>query len=96
MLSLTFIFGFIIATLLGASFHLVFGGDARRLALFLLSSWVGFAIGQAVGIIFDIDTFNIGTIHMFSACLGSLLALIAIHVLIPSNITTRRNIRRRE
>ena len=39
-------FGFILATLYGAGFHFVVGGDVRRLALFLLSAWVGFGLGQ--------------------------------------------------
>lgn len=94
MLSLSFVFGFIVATLLGAGFHLIFGGDARRLALFLLSSWIGFASGQIVGVVFDIDTFDIGTIHMFSACAGSLIALLFIHVLIPSSNASRTTGRR--
>jgi hypothetical protein len=47
----TITLGFIIATLLGALFHFILGGDVRRLALFLLSSWVGFGIGHLVGVL---------------------------------------------
>src|SRR5262249_27041139 len=35
-------FGFILATLYGALFHLVLGGNARQLALYLLAGWLGF------------------------------------------------------
>jgi hypothetical protein len=38
----TAVFGFIVATLFGAGFHLAFGGDMRRLALLLLAGWLGF------------------------------------------------------
>jgi hypothetical protein len=70
-------FGFILATLFGASFHLILGGDARRLALFLLAGWLGFALGHIFGVIFALNVFNIGPLHVFSASLGALLALIA-------------------
>ncbi|NOG49440.1 MAG: hypothetical protein HND48_08340 [Chloroflexi bacterium] len=32
------VFAFALATLYGALFHFIFGGDARRLAVFLLAS----------------------------------------------------------
>jgi uncharacterized membrane protein YjjP (DUF1212 family) len=70
--------GFILATLYGAVFHLIFGGDARRLALFLLSGWVGFALGHMIGAILEINIFNI---HVASATGGALIALLAARVL---------------
>jgi hypothetical protein len=81
----TLIFGFIVATLLGAAFHLVFGGDARRLALFLLGGWVGFGLGHVVGVIFAINIFNIGTLRIVSASVGALLVLTLILI-----FTTKR------
>jgi hypothetical protein len=74
-------FGFILATLYGASFHFVVGGDVRRLALFLLSAWVGFTLGQLLGVMFMIDIFNIGTLRIVTATLGTLIALVAAHIL---------------
>ena len=70
-------FGFILATLYGAGFHLLLGGDARRLALFLLASWLGFTLGHIFGVLFAVDVLSIGPLHTFSATLGALLALIA-------------------
>jgi hypothetical protein len=78
-------FSFILATLFGAAFHVILGGDARRLVLFLLTSWIGFALGQFVGVTFAIDLFAIGTLRVVSASLGSILALVAI-----SFLTSRR------
>jgi hypothetical protein len=78
-------FSFILATLLGAAFHVVLGGDARRLVLFLLASWGGFAFGQFVGVTFGIDVFAIGTLRVVSASVGALAALVAI-----SFLTSRR------
>lgn len=75
-----FTIAFIIATLYGAVFHVIMGGDARRLALFLLSGWIGFGLGHYLGRAFEIDVFNIGAIRMFSASLGALVLLIFAHI----------------
>jgi hypothetical protein len=64
------------ATLVGAVFHLVAGGEFRRLALYLLCSWAGFALGHMLGILLDINTFNIGTLRIFPAIMGSVIALV--------------------
>ena len=72
----TLTFAFILATLLGALFHLIVGGDARRLALFLLAGWLGFAIGHVVGAALEINLLNIGTLRVLPAGVGSLIALI--------------------
>jgi hypothetical protein len=82
-------FAFILATLYGAAFHLIFGGDAKRLAIFLLSSWIGFGLGQIVGITFDIDTYLIGALRVVSASMGSIIALIA------SSFLTSKRLRKR-
>jgi hypothetical protein len=75
------ILGFILATFYGAVFHVIFGGELRRLALFLLASWLGFALGQFFGIIGGFKLLSIGQIHTFSATLGAWLALWATHFL---------------
>ena len=69
------VFSFIVATLYGAAFHLFSGGDARRLALFLLAAWLGFSLGHAVGDVFDITFLDIGPLHMLSATVGAWVAL---------------------
>ena len=81
----TLIFGFIVATLFGATFHLFFGGDARRLALFLLGGWAGFGLGHVAGVVFGIDILNIGTLRIVSASVGALVVLTLILI-----VTTRR------
>ena len=85
-------FGFIIATLFGALFHLIMGGDARRLALFLLAGWVGFGLGQLLGAVFGINILNIGTLRIFSASVGVVIALFVAHFL-TSNRTRKQSIR---
>jgi uncharacterized membrane protein YeaQ/YmgE (transglycosylase-associated protein family) len=73
----TLTFAFILATVLGALFHLIMGGDARRLALFLLAGWIGFGLGHLIGAALGINLFNVGTLRLVSATLGAIIALVA-------------------
>lgn len=75
-----FTFAFIIATMYGAAFHFIMGGDVRRLALFLLTGWIGFGIGHYVGQAFDVNMFNIGSVHIITATVGALIMLIFAHI----------------
>ena len=83
----TLTFGFLLATLYGAAFHFIVGGDVRRLALFLLSAWVGFSLGHILGVMFAIDILNIGTLRVVAATLGAFTALVAARVLTSSRRT---------
>jgi hypothetical protein len=74
-------FSFIIATLFGAVFHLIAGGDIRRLALFLLAGWLGFAIGHLVGVVSEINVLNVGVLRLLPALLGALFAVLAAYFL---------------
>lgn len=87
----SFVFSFILATLYGATFHLVSGGDARRLALFLLAAWLGFALGHAFGEAFSVALLDIGALHMLPATMGAWLALVVARVLTrePAHATRR-------
>lgn len=73
-----FVFAFVVATLIGAVFHFVFGGDARRMALFLLAGWIGFALGHAAGRSFDIAIYPIGELRIIPAIIGALFTLFAV------------------
>jgi hypothetical protein len=67
--------GFILATLYGAVFHLLVGGDARRLAIYLISAWAGFALGQIAGTVLNVNLLNIGTLHLLTGTAVSIGAL---------------------
>lgn len=84
MLTPTTTFAFIVATMFGAAFHLVLGGDARRLALFLLAGWLGFGLGHLLGVLFQIDLFRIGTLRIIPAVLGATVALFVASMLTSS------------
>jgi len=81
MPSPSFVFSFILATLYGSAFHLVSGGDARRLALFLLAAWLGFGLGHAFGEVVGVGLFDIGPLHMLPATVGAWLALVVARLL---------------
>ncbi|MCA9993622.1 MAG: hypothetical protein H6666_02280 [Ardenticatenaceae bacterium] len=71
------VLGFFLATAYGAGFHFIMGGPARRILLYVLASWVGFGLGHIVGDLLNIDTLKLGAVHLFSASLGSWIALLA-------------------
>jgi uncharacterized membrane protein YeaQ/YmgE (transglycosylase-associated protein family) len=72
----TVTFAFILATLFGAVFHLIVGGDARRLALYLLTGWIGFGLGHVLGVALKINIMNIGSLRIVAASLGAIVALV--------------------
>ena len=76
---------FTLATLFGAGFHLWQGGGARRLALYLLASWLGFAIGHFAGDALGIHVLQIGGLNTFSATIGSLIGLGAARMLVTND-----------
>ncbi len=92
MLNPVFIFAFVIATMIGLGFHVVMGGDARRMVLFVFTSWLGFLLGQYIGNYVDISLFKIGIVHLLPASVTALALLIFAHVLTakPSTPVTRR------
>ena len=86
------VFSFILATLYGAAFHLVSGGDARRLALFLLAAWLGFGLGHSFGEVVGTTFLYIGPLHMLSATVGAWIALVVARLLTrqPDRRSARR------
>lgn len=85
----TLTFGFILATLYGALFHFVLGGDVRRLALFLLAGWVGFLLGHILGVAFAIDFLNVGVLRIMSATGGAFATLLLTHFLTLEKLPRR-------
>ena len=70
------VLGFFLATAYGAGFHVILGGPARRILLYVLSAWLGFALGHLVGDLLNVTILKIGAVHLFSASLGAWLALL--------------------
>ena len=89
MLSPILTFSFIVATLLGALFHLIMGGDIRRLAAFLVASWVGFGVGHLLGVNLGINVLNIGSLRIVSALSGAIVVLLLTHFMTVSRRPVR-------
>jgi hypothetical protein len=70
------VLGFLLSTIYGATFHLVLGGKPRKLLLYVLASWIGFALGHFVGDLLGIELLKLGAIHLFAASVGSWIALL--------------------
>jgi uncharacterized membrane protein YeaQ/YmgE (transglycosylase-associated protein family) len=71
----TLLLGLILSTLYGALFHLLRGGKAGRLLLYILLSWIGFWLGQFLGNILNLTFDTFGQLHIVLASLGSLIFL---------------------
>jgi hypothetical protein len=71
------VFGVLLASLYGALFHLWRDGGLGRLILYLLLSWVGFIIGELAGNALGWTFWSVGTLHIGTATIGSLVFLAA-------------------
>jgi fucose permease len=69
------VLGFLLATAYGTLFHVLIGGPARRLILYVIASWLGFAIGHFVGEMLLLDWFKLGPLNLLAASAGSWIAL---------------------
>ena len=87
-----YVFAFVIATMYGLGFHVILGGNARRLVLFVVTSWVGFLLGQYLGGYLDIAFLRIGVIHLLPASVTTVGLLILAHFLTaePTTPVSRR------
>jgi hypothetical protein len=74
--------GFAVSTVYGALFHLWLGGGSRRLALYLLAGWLGFALGHYVGEALNIGVLRVGPLNLLTGTFGSAVALGAARILV--------------
>jgi hypothetical protein len=77
--------GFVLSTLYGAGFHLVYGGGSHRLLFYLIAGWVGFVIGHMAGGWFGVTIGMVGALNVGAATVSSGLTLLLAHWLIGSN-----------
>jgi hypothetical protein len=75
----TFIFGSLFALLIGSIFHLILGGDFKRLLLYLITSWMGFWIGDFAGKQVGLQFLKIGLLNFGFAGMGSLVLLAIVY-----------------
>lgn len=70
------VLGFLLASIYGAAFHLIFGGPIKRILAYLAAAWLGFFIGQFIGDFLNFEFLKLGKIHLVSATLGSWILLL--------------------
>ncbi len=70
------LFGWLGASLIASLYHLIRGGAAWHLLLYLALSWAGFAAGQWLGSWLGLSLLPVGPLNIGAAVLGSLALLI--------------------
>ncbi len=78
VLSPPLVLSIIIASAYAALFNLWQGGTPKDLLLYLLSSWLGFGLGELAGDLFGLDILMIGQIHLVEGTIGALLLLVVV------------------
>lgn len=70
------VYGFLIASAIGLAFHLIRGGSLGRLAMYLVSAWISFAVGHTVGGWIGLHLWRFGPLNLFAALVGTVLGLL--------------------
>jgi hypothetical protein len=83
------VLAFLLSTAYGAGFHVLLGGPARHILLYVAAAWLGFILGHFLGSLLHINVLKLGVLHLFSASLGAWIALITSWWLVRHE--TRRN-----
>ena len=81
MMTPHYLFALALATFFWALFHLVRGGGAMRLLLYLACSWAGFAVGQVVAPLIGLNLPVVGPFHVVEAASFALLFMVGATVL---------------
>jgi hypothetical protein len=89
-LSPSFTFGLIVAIFVGSLAHLIMNGSGRRLLVLLLSSGIGFALGDGLGSIMGINVLVIGDLNMLTGSLGSLIGVTTAIILTSRRLRARQ------
>ena len=75
----TILFGWIMATLLGALFHLWRDGGFWKLLLYLGLSWAGFWLGNWAASAWGVNFLLVGGLNLGLALIGSMIFLFVGH-----------------
>ncbi len=68
----TILLGVVLSTLYGAAFHVLRGGGIGKLFFYLLLAWIGFWIGDQLGVYFGWTFWSVGVLNAGAATLMSL------------------------
>ena len=70
-----FLFGFLVSIMFGAGFHLWKGGNAARLAYYIVLAWIGFWGGHALANSWGWTFLSLGPLRLGMAVIGVALVL---------------------
>lgn len=70
------VLSFLLATAYGAGFHVMLGGPARHILVYVIAAWLGFAIGHFLGDFMNVDILRLGAVHLLTASVGAWGALL--------------------
>jgi hypothetical protein len=68
-------FGFIVSSLIGLGFFLLFGRGWLRLGVYWVVAVIGFFVGQTVTTLLNFSLFAIGSVNLLEATIACLIAL---------------------
>lgn len=80
----SFILGFLLSTSFACVFHLLIGGSANRILLYILVANIGFFAGHFLGQGMGIQLMKLGPIYLFTATWGAVAFLLFAKWLWPS------------
>ena len=69
------ILGILISSIFGTLLHLIRGGGAGHMLLYLTMAWIGFWGGHALGVRWELEFFSMGPLHLGTALLGCFIGL---------------------
>lgn len=72
----SFILGFLLSTSFACLFHLLVGGAANRILLYIVMANIGFFAGHFFGQGMDVGLMKLGPVYLFTATLGAIGSLI--------------------
>lgn len=76
------VLAFLLATAYGAGFHLIMGGPARHVLVYVIAAWLGFITGHFLGDFLNVAILNVGAVNLFSASIGAWVALLLAWLLV--------------
>jgi len=84
-----FLFGTLVAALVGSVFHFWRGGGPGHLILYLVASLLGFWLGHFLGGWFDWTFWTVGPVHFGMALFGSAILVVLAYWLRPERIVSK-------
>ncbi|MGB2895380.1 MAG: hypothetical protein WBB65_04355 [Anaerolineales bacterium] len=90
-----FILGLTIASACAFLFHILRGGNLKRLSIYIAAAWIGFFSGHLLGELINWQLLRLGLLNLFPALLGTILSLVLTAFLVKPNASQKKIRRRR-